>query len=102
MTSGFSIGGIPPFGHTRPIRTVMDPDLGRFGTVWAAAGTPNTVFAVTPGTLRMLANANVAPIASAPLRPNEERAADATDAGGPAGTTDASGAPGAAGAPSGA
>jgi len=100
--TGFSIGGIPPFGHTRPIRTVMDPDLGRFGTVWAAAGTPNTVFAVTPGTLRMLANANVAPIASAPLPPNEQHAADATDAGGPAGTTGAPGAPGAAGAPSGA
>ena len=40
----------------------MDPDLGRFRTVWAAAGTPTAVFPVAPGTLRMLANAHVAPI----------------------------------------
>ena len=64
--TGFAIGGIPPFGYTRPIRTVMDPDLGRFATVWAAAGTPNAVFAVTPQTLRVLANAIVTPIADAP------------------------------------
>jgi prolyl-tRNA editing enzyme YbaK/EbsC (Cys-tRNA(Pro) deacylase) len=65
--TGYSIGGIPPFGHVRAIRTVMDPDLGRFATIWAAAGTPNTVFSVTPQTLRVLANAVVAPIANAPL-----------------------------------
>jgi hypothetical protein len=44
----------------------MDPDLGRFTTVWAAAGTQNAVFEVAPGTLRMLANAIVAPIAEEP------------------------------------
>lgn len=60
--TGFVIGGIPPFGHPRQLRTVMDPDLGRFERVWAAAGTPNAVFAVPPATLRMLANATVAPI----------------------------------------
>ena len=41
----------------------MDPDLGRFPVVWAAAGTPTAVFPVPPATLRMLANAHVAPIA---------------------------------------
>jgi len=61
--TGFVIGGIPPFGHERPIRVVMDPGLGRHETVWAAAGTQNAVFPVSPGTLRMLANATVAPIA---------------------------------------
>ena len=61
--TGFSIGGIPPIGHTRPVRVVMDPDLGRFETVWAAAGTPVAVFPVPPATLRTLANAVVAPIA---------------------------------------
>jgi prolyl-tRNA editing enzyme YbaK/EbsC (Cys-tRNA(Pro) deacylase) len=60
--TGFVIGGIPPFGHVRPLRVIMDPDLGRFGTVWAAAGTQNAVFAVPPATLRVLANAHVAPI----------------------------------------
>ena len=43
----------------------MDPDLGRFPIVWAAAGTPTAVFPVAPGTLRMLSNANVVQIAEA-------------------------------------
>ncbi len=60
--TGFTIGGIPPIGHTRPIRVIMDPDLGRFQVVWAAAGTPTAVFPVPPATLRLLANAHVAPI----------------------------------------
>lgn len=60
--TGFVIGGIPPIGHARPLRVVMDPDLGRFPVVWAAAGTPTAVFPVQPATLRMLANAHVAPI----------------------------------------
>jgi prolyl-tRNA editing enzyme YbaK/EbsC (Cys-tRNA(Pro) deacylase) len=68
--TGFVIGGIPPFGHLRPVRTIMDPDLGRFSVVWAAAGTPTAVFPVPPGTLRILANAMVAPITE------ERRAAD--------------------------
>jgi len=61
--TGFVIGGIPPFGHTRRVRVVMDPDLGRFPTVWAAAGLPTAVFPVAPAVLRMLADAIVAPIA---------------------------------------
>ena len=60
--TGFSIGGIPPFGHLRAVRVVMDPDLGRFQEVWAAAGTPRAVFAVPPATLAILSNAHVAPI----------------------------------------
>ena len=68
--TGFVIGGIPPFGHIRAVRTVMDPDLGRFQVVWAAAGTPTAVFPVPPGTLRILANAMVAPFTE------ERRAAD--------------------------
>jgi len=60
--TGFSIGGIPPIGHGHAIRVVMDPDLGRFQVVWAAAGTPTAVFPVPPATLRMLSNAHVAPI----------------------------------------
>jgi prolyl-tRNA editing enzyme YbaK/EbsC (Cys-tRNA(Pro) deacylase) len=68
--TGFSIGGIPPIGHSAPVRIVMDPDLGRFPTVWAAAGTGTAVFPVPPGTLRTLANATVAPITE------ERRAAD--------------------------
>jgi prolyl-tRNA editing enzyme YbaK/EbsC (Cys-tRNA(Pro) deacylase) len=78
--TGFTIGGIPPFGHARSLRVVMDPDLGRFPVVWAAAGTPTAVFPVPPATLRMLANANVAPICEA-RRPADVIAAQAGLAG---------------------
>jgi prolyl-tRNA editing enzyme YbaK/EbsC (Cys-tRNA(Pro) deacylase) len=85
--TGFSIGGIPPIGHTRPIRVIMDPDLGRYPVVWAAAGLPTAVFPVPPGTLRILANATVAPIAE--TRTGTDRATD--DATSPAGEATARG-----------
>jgi prolyl-tRNA editing enzyme YbaK/EbsC (Cys-tRNA(Pro) deacylase) len=44
--TGFAIGGVPPLGHDRPIRTVVDVSLRRFDTVWCAAGTPHAVFEV--------------------------------------------------------
>lgn len=62
--TGFAIGGIPPIGHLRPVRVIMDPDLGRYPVVWAAAGTSTAVFPVPPATLRILSNATVAPIAA--------------------------------------
>jgi prolyl-tRNA editing enzyme YbaK/EbsC (Cys-tRNA(Pro) deacylase) len=68
--TGFVIGGIPPVGHARPVRVVMDPDLGRYPVVWAAAGTSSAVFPVPPATLRSLANATVAPIAEESVGPN--------------------------------
>jgi prolyl-tRNA editing enzyme YbaK/EbsC (Cys-tRNA(Pro) deacylase) len=72
--TGFTIGGIPPFGHSRSLRVVMDPDLGRYPVVWAAAGTPNAVFAVPPATLRSLANAVVAPLAETAGGPGDDQA----------------------------
>jgi prolyl-tRNA editing enzyme YbaK/EbsC (Cys-tRNA(Pro) deacylase) len=44
--TGFAIGGVPPLGHERPIRTVVDESLRRFETVWCAGGTPHAVFPV--------------------------------------------------------
>ena len=44
--TGFAIGGVPPLGHDRSIRTVVDASLRRFETVWCAAGTPHAVFEV--------------------------------------------------------
>jgi prolyl-tRNA editing enzyme YbaK/EbsC (Cys-tRNA(Pro) deacylase) len=61
--TGYSIGGIPPIGTDRVVRVIMDPDLGRYPVVWAAAGLPTAVFGVPPGTLRILSNAMVVPIA---------------------------------------
>jgi prolyl-tRNA editing enzyme YbaK/EbsC (Cys-tRNA(Pro) deacylase) len=83
--TGFSIGGIPPIGHSRPVRVIMDPDLGRYPVVWAAAGLPTAVFPVPPGTLRVLANATVAPITEIQLAADRE----AADAGLPAGAAPA-------------
>ena len=42
--TGFVIGGVPPIGHPEPIRTVIDEDLLALGELWAAAGTPKSVF----------------------------------------------------------
>lgn len=49
--TGFSVGGVPPFGHASPMTVIMDEDLMRFDRVWAAAGTPRAVFSVTPRAL---------------------------------------------------
>lgn len=57
--TGFAIGGIPPFGHAAPLRTVMDRDLLAYATVWAAAGTPNTVFEVEPSALARATGASI-------------------------------------------
>jgi prolyl-tRNA editing enzyme YbaK/EbsC (Cys-tRNA(Pro) deacylase) len=44
--TGYSIGGVPPLGHDRPVPTVVDASLRRFETVWCAGGTPHAVFPV--------------------------------------------------------
>ena len=49
--TGFPIGGVPPFGHTSPLRAFIDPDLLRYDEVWAAAGTWHDVFPMHPATL---------------------------------------------------
>jgi prolyl-tRNA editing enzyme YbaK/EbsC (Cys-tRNA(Pro) deacylase) len=49
--TGFAIGGVPPYGHPRPLRTILDEDLLGYETVWAAAGTPNAVFPIAPDEL---------------------------------------------------
>ena len=49
--TGFSIGGVPPFGHPTPMTIFVDKDLLQFATVWAAAGTPFAVFAIGPDDL---------------------------------------------------
>jgi len=61
--TGYSIGGIPPFGHGRDVRIFMDEDLGQYQWVWATAGTNRAVFRIAPGTLQMLSNAVVGPVA---------------------------------------
>lgn len=49
--TGFAIGGTPPFGYPRPLRVLVDRDLLSYEEVWAAAGTPMTVFPIRPDDL---------------------------------------------------
>ena len=60
--TGFAIGGVPPFGHSRPLTVLFDRDLLQFETVWGAAGTPNAVFPIEPGRLVEASGAVVADI----------------------------------------
>jgi prolyl-tRNA editing enzyme YbaK/EbsC (Cys-tRNA(Pro) deacylase) len=63
--TGYAIGGTPPFGHPAPVPTVCDPALLRFAEVWAAAGTPDTVFPLGPDRLIELSAATVADVTAA-------------------------------------
>ena len=58
--TGFAIGGVSPVGHLNPIRAWLDPRLLAFDTVWAAAGTPQHVFALDPALLPRLSGAEPA------------------------------------------
>jgi prolyl-tRNA editing enzyme YbaK/EbsC (Cys-tRNA(Pro) deacylase) len=49
--TGFAIGGVPPLGHSQQIETYLDEDLMQYPTLWAAAGTPNAIFELTPHAL---------------------------------------------------
>ncbi|MCP5101281.1 MAG: YbaK/EbsC family protein [Chloroflexi bacterium] len=49
--TGFSIGGVPPFGHATSLTIFVDEGLLQFEVVWAAAGTPFAVFAIAPDDL---------------------------------------------------
>jgi prolyl-tRNA editing enzyme YbaK/EbsC (Cys-tRNA(Pro) deacylase) len=58
-TTGFSIGGVPPFGHASDVPVYIDEDLMRFDVVWAAAGRPDSVFSVDPTILQARIGARV-------------------------------------------
>ena len=68
-TTGYAIGGTPPFGHDRPLRTVVDTALMQYERVWAAAGTPETVFEIRSTELLRCAGDNLAVFASETPRP---------------------------------
>jgi len=57
--SGYSIGGVPPFGHSTSLRCLMDEDLLTLETVWAAAGSARAVFPITPQRLVELSFAEI-------------------------------------------
>ena len=57
--TGFSIGGVPPLGHRRALTTFIDADLLKYAEIWAAAGTPNAVFKLTPDELKKITKGQV-------------------------------------------
>jgi len=60
--TGFVIGGVPPVGHAEPTMTFIDEDLLQYAEIWAAAGTPNAVFRLTPEELVRLTEGKVAKV----------------------------------------
>jgi prolyl-tRNA editing enzyme YbaK/EbsC (Cys-tRNA(Pro) deacylase) len=62
QATGFAIGGVPPLGHATPPVVLIDRDLLAFEEIWAAAGTPNAVFRLTPDVLTAVTGGQVADI----------------------------------------
>lgn len=56
-STGYAIGGVPPLGHATPLPTYLDRDLLQYDVIWAAAGTPNAVFRITPANLQRITGA---------------------------------------------
>ena len=64
--TGFSIGGVSPLAHATPPVTLIDRELFRFDVIWAAAGHPHGVFALSPDDLVRLTGAPVHDVAQEP------------------------------------
>ena len=62
--TGFAIGGVPPAGHPSPLETLVDEALLEHDEVWAAAGTPRTVFPIAPRDLVGLTGGRVGDVAA--------------------------------------
>ena len=60
LVTGFAIGGVPPVGHAQKIETYLDEDFLQYKTVWAAAGTPNAIFELTPDALQKMSGGVIA------------------------------------------
>lgn len=63
VKTGFSIGGVSPLAHATPCVVLVDAELWRFETLWAAAGHPHAVFQLRPQDLELLTHAPVVDIA---------------------------------------
>lgn len=61
--TGFAIGGIPPIAHARTLDTIVDAHLLQLGSLWAAAGHPNSLFALTGDELVRMTHGRVAEVA---------------------------------------
>jgi prolyl-tRNA editing enzyme YbaK/EbsC (Cys-tRNA(Pro) deacylase) len=63
LHAGVATGGVPPVGHKTAPVTFLDQTMQRSQTIWAAAGSPNAVFELTPADLVRLTGADFADVA---------------------------------------
>jgi prolyl-tRNA editing enzyme YbaK/EbsC (Cys-tRNA(Pro) deacylase) len=61
--TGYTIGGVCPIGHAGPTVMLIDRDLLKLDSIWAAAGHPHAVFNLTPAQLVAMTAAPVADVA---------------------------------------
>jgi prolyl-tRNA editing enzyme YbaK/EbsC (Cys-tRNA(Pro) deacylase) len=71
--TGFAIGGVPPFAHANPLDVYIDADLLQHDVVWAAAGTPRHVFAISPDDLVRISSGWVCQLAEEPPQRDRSR-----------------------------
>jgi Cys-tRNA(Pro) deacylase len=57
--TGFVVGGVPPLGHSSPLETFIDEDLLKYPEIWAAAGSSNTMFKLSPDDLQKITQGRV-------------------------------------------
>lgn len=55
--TGYAIGGVAPIAHAQAVKLLLDEDLQAFTQLWAAAGTPFSVFPLSPAQLQALTGA---------------------------------------------
>jgi prolyl-tRNA editing enzyme YbaK/EbsC (Cys-tRNA(Pro) deacylase) len=60
--TGQAIGGVAPTGHPSPLTTVIDEDLAGYPEIWAAGGTPHTVFPLTYAELVALTGGTISKV----------------------------------------
>jgi prolyl-tRNA editing enzyme YbaK/EbsC (Cys-tRNA(Pro) deacylase) len=60
--TGYAIGGVPPVGHAMTMTIFIDEDLIKNPEIWAAAGTPNSMFRLSPEALLQMTGGTVAAV----------------------------------------
>jgi prolyl-tRNA editing enzyme YbaK/EbsC (Cys-tRNA(Pro) deacylase) len=66
--TGFAVGGTPPFGYPESLRAFLDPELMSYDEVWAAAGTPDAVFPISPADLRRVTSSTIGDFAESEVQ----------------------------------
>jgi prolyl-tRNA editing enzyme YbaK/EbsC (Cys-tRNA(Pro) deacylase) len=60
--TSFAIGGVPPLGYEQDIKPLIDEDIMKYSEIWAAAGTPNSVFQLSPSDLLQITHGRIVDI----------------------------------------